>query len=113
MISEGNTIFLKSLNNRELSFFYEYRLKGISEQFQKEIKDFILEKTSPQEIKNEIRKPTRPRKTNCARCGSEKLIRNQLQDDECQVCLFITKRNSCWKSLGYFLDFLLQFMSGI
>lgn len=105
--------FINLLSNRELSFFYAHRLPELDEKFQKDLKQLILEKVNLEEINTHLKTPMRPRKNECVRCSSNKLTKNELNNDHCNVCLFITKRNSTWRSLEYFFEFLIRLLSQV
>ena len=66
---------LKDFSERELSFFYKYRLAQYTPETQEEITNFIFEKKQISLDKIEaLLKSPKPKNGFCQRCGSDKIF---------------------------------------
>lgn len=66
---------LKDFTDRELAFFYKYRLQQYASETQEEIRNFIFEKRLISLDKMEALRKTANRKNGfCQRCGSDKIF---------------------------------------
>lgn len=66
---------LKDFSERELSFFYKYRLAQYTPETQEEITNFIFEKRQISLDKIEaLLKSPKPKNAFCKRCGSDKIF---------------------------------------
>ncbi len=105
---ELSVAFLESLNERELSFFYTFRLPMLSIELQPPLKEYVLFKVSVNDIAMHLSQPNVPGYGNCRRCSSKKVVRNRLNERICTICGKQNPGSPIHRVAFYILDFFSQ-----
>jgi hypothetical protein len=98
---------LDSFSDREIAFFFNYRLVEFQESVQQKIKDYIINHRhlDLKEIQKLLKTSPPPKTTErCSRCGYNNFEINE-DNRHCIVCGKLKHKNKIIQTINYLLDF--------